>query len=103
MRGGLFPPRLNYLVRPVMRRMSTQPFYRMLSATPTAFDLKKRIHAIPCVGRMLARVIPIVPLSHAGIGLHYTEADLKQVKVLSAFDMLSPRYDIPQGIEDVQR
>jgi len=25
------------------------------------------------------------------------------VNVLSAFDMLSPRYDIPQRIEDVQR
>ena len=100
----LFPPKLKYLVRPITRRMSPERLYRMLSAAiPAAFDLKKRIHAIPGVGRMLARLIPIAALSHAGIGLHYTEAELKQVKVLSAFDMLSPRYDIPQRIEDVQR
>jgi len=100
----LFPPKLKYLVRPVTRRMSTETLYRMLNASiPAAFDLKKRIHAIPGVGRMFARLIPIGPLSHAGIGLNYTEAELKQVKVLSAFDMLSPRYDIPQAIEDVQR
>ena len=100
----LFPPKLKYMVRPVTRRMSTEALYRMLSAAiPVAFDLKKKIHAIPGVGRILARLIPIGPLSHAGIGLHYTEAELKQVKLLSAFDMLSPRYDIPQRIEDVQR
>jgi len=40
-----------------------------------AFELKKRIHAIPGVGRVLAHLIPIGPLSHGGIGLHQTEAD----------------------------
>jgi len=42
-------------------------------------------------------------LSHAEIGLHYTEGEIKQVKVLSAFDMLSPRYDLPQRMDDVRR
>jgi hypothetical protein len=49
----------------------------------------------------MAELIPIGPLSHAEIGLHYSDSELKQVKVLSAFDMLSPRYDLPQKIADV--
>ena len=97
-------PSLKYWVRPVTRRMSPEALYRVLNATiPLAFELKKRIHAVPGVGPKLAQLIPIGPLSHANIGLHYTEGELKQVKVLSAFDMLSPKYDAPQRIEDVQR
>jgi hypothetical protein len=37
------------------------------------------------------------------IGLNYSEDELKQVKILSAFDMLSPRYDLPQRIDDVRK
>jgi hypothetical protein len=65
--------------------------------------MKKAIHSLPSVGPKLARLIPIGPLSHASIGLHYTEDELKQVKVLSAFDMLSPKYDSPQRIQTVRR
>ena len=100
----LFPPKLKYLVRPVTRRMSSEALYRVLNtAIPAAFDVKKAIHSVPGVGPKLARLIPIGPLSHANIGLHYTEDELKQVKVLSAFDMLSPKYDSPQRIENVRR
>jgi hypothetical protein len=51
----------------------------------------------------MAELIPIGPLSHTEIGLHYSDSELKRVKVLSAFDMLSPRYDLPQKIADVHR
>ena len=96
-------PKMKYWVRPLTRRLPPEALYRMLcAAIPVAFDLKKRIYAIPWIGPKLARLIPIGPLSHAGIGLHYTESELKQIKILSAFDILSPRYDIPQRIEDVQ-
>jgi SAM-dependent methyltransferase len=100
----LFPPKLKYLVRPVTRRMSPEALYGVLNtAIPAAFDVKKAIHSVPGVGPKLARLIPIGPLSHTNIGLHYTEDELKQVKVLSAFDMLSPKYDSPQRIQDVRR
>ena len=99
-----FPPALKYWVRPVTRRMSPESLYRTLAATiPLAFDVKKWIHHLPGVGPKMAALVPIGPLDHAQIGLHYTEEELKQVKILSAFDMLSPRYDLPQRIEDVRQ
>jgi SAM-dependent methyltransferase len=98
-----FPPPLKYWVRPLTRRMSPEALYRTLEATiPLAFELKKWIYRLPGVGTSVARLIPIGPLSHVAIGLNYTEEELKQVKILSAFDMLSPRYDLPQEIGQVR-
>jgi hypothetical protein len=34
--------------------------------------------------------------------LNCTNAELKEVKILNALDMLSPKYDQPQKIEDVR-
>jgi hypothetical protein len=83
--------------------MSPEALYRTLEATiPLAFELKKWIYRLPGVGTSVARLIPIGPLSHVAIGLNYTEEELKQVKILSAFDMLSPRYDLPQEIGQVR-
>ncbi len=97
-----FPPPLKYWVRPLVRWMSPETLYRTLSVTiPAAFEVKKALSKVPGVGGPLAKLIPIGPLSHAP-RLNYTEAELKQVKVLSAFDMFSPRYDQPQRMEDVQ-
>lgn len=95
-------PKLKYWVRPVTRRMPPETLYRVLKAAiPAAFEVKKAIHRVPGAGPKLARFIPIGALNHDDIGLHYTESELKLVKVLSAFDMLSPRYDRPQRIEAV--
>lgn len=99
-----FPPPLKYWARPITRRMPPQALYAVLSRViPLAFDIKSLIHRTPAIGARMAAMIPIGPLSHAEIGLHYTDDELKQVKVLSAFDMLSPRYDLPQKIEDVRQ
>jgi SAM-dependent methyltransferase len=95
-------PKLKYWVRPLARRMKPETLHRMLcAAIPFLFNLKKTVNRIPGIGPALAGLIPIGPLSHAP-RLNYTEAELKQVKVLSAFDMLSPRYDQPQRIEVVR-
>jgi SAM-dependent methyltransferase len=95
-------PKLKYWVRPLVRRMKPETLNRMLrAAIPFLFDLKKTVNRIPGIGHALVGLIPIGPLSHAP-RLNYTEAELRQVKVLSAFDMLSPRYDQPQRIEDVR-
>jgi SAM-dependent methyltransferase len=99
-----FPPPLKYWVRPITRRLPPKALYAVLSRViPLAFDVKSFVSRAPAIGPRMAALIPIGPLSHAEIGLHYTEADLKQVKVLSAFDMLSPRYDLPQRMDDVRR
>lgn len=97
-----FPP-LKYLARPFLKPLGTKGIYRLLSWTiPPAFELKKVLHRIPRIGRQIGRLIPIGPTSHAP-RLNYTDEELKQVKILSALDMLSPAYDQPQSIEDVRQ
>jgi SAM-dependent methyltransferase len=99
-----FPPPLKYWVRPITRRVPPKALYAVLSRMiPLAFNVKNVVSRTPAIGPRMAALIPIGPLSHAEIGLHYTDAELKQVKVLSAFDMLSPRYDLPQRMDDIRR
>lgn len=98
-----FPP-LKTFVRPVTKRMKTENLYKLLSWTiPPAFDVKKAIHQVPAVGPQLAKLIPIGAISHVDRGLNYTDDELKQVKILSALNMLSPAYEHPQRMEDVRR
>ena len=99
-----FPPPLKYWVRPITRRLPPKVLYSVLSRViPLAFEIKSYVSRAPAIGPRVAALIPIGPLSHAAIGLHYSDRELKQVKVLSAFDMLSPRYDLPQKVEDVKK
>ena len=96
-------PPLKYLVRPMVNPLGPKGIYRLLSWTiPPAFELKKAVSRIPALGPRIGSLIPIGPLSHAGKGLNYAEDELKQIKILSALDMLSPAYDQPQRMEDVR-
>ena len=95
-------PPLKYWARPFVKYMKTETIYTLLHWTiPPAFEVKKAIHHIPAVGPVVAKAIPIGPISHAP-RLNYTDDELKEVKILSALDMLSPKYDQPQKIEDVR-
>lgn len=97
-----FPPSLKYLVRPFVQPLGARRIYRLLCWTiPPALEVKKVLHRIPAIGPRLGALIPIGPVSHAP-RLNYTDQELKQVKILSALDMLSPRYDQPQRMEDVK-
>jgi SAM-dependent methyltransferase len=101
-RPGL--PPLKYVARPFFRPLGTEGIYRVLSWTiPPAFEMKKALHNIPGLGPKVASLIPIGPISHAERGLNYTDEELKQVKILSALDMLSPAYDQPQTMPEVKR
>ena len=96
-------PELKYLARPFFKPLGTERTYRLLSWTiPPAFELKKVLHSIPAIGPKLGALIPIGPISHAP-RLNYTDEELKQVKILSALDMLSPVYDQPQTMHAVQQ
>jgi SAM-dependent methyltransferase len=97
-----FPP-LKYLARPFVKHLKTESLYNLLQWTiPPAFEVKKAIHRLPAVGPRLGALIPIGPISHAP-RLIYTDEELKQVKILSALDMLSPVHDHPQRMDDVQK
>jgi SAM-dependent methyltransferase len=99
---GGFPP-LKYIARPFLRPLGTEGIYNLLCRTiPPAFDIKRALNRIPTIGPHLGALIPIGPISHAP-RLNYTDEELKQVKILSALDMLSPVYDQPQQMEDVRK
>ena len=95
-------PALKYWARPLVGRMKPETLFNLLRLSiPALYDIKKTVNKAPGVGRRLAALIPIGPLSHAP-RLNYTEEELKQIKILSAFDMLSPKFDQPQRMEDVR-
>lgn len=97
----LLPP-LKYWFRPFVRRMKTETLHALLRMTiPPLFDLKKFVYRIRAVGRPLGNLIPIGPISHKP-KFDYTDEELKEIKVLSALDMLSPVHDHPQKVEDVK-
>jgi len=99
---GVFPP-LKYWVRPWLTWMGPKRIHKLLSWTiPPAFEVKKALNKVPVIGRPLANLIPIGPVSHKP-KLDYTDEELKQVKILSAFDMFSPVHDHPQTIETVRQ
>lgn len=100
-REGLFPP-LKYWVRPWVTWLGPNRVHKLLSWTiPPAFETKKALCKIPWVGKPLGSLVPIGPISHKP-KFDYTDEELKQVKILSALDMLSPAHDHPQTIETVQ-
>ena len=95
-------PPLKYLARPFARRMQPKTLHTVLRWTiPPLFEMKKALYKIPVAGEAIADLIPIGPLSHKP-KLDYTDEELKEVKILSALDMLSPAHDHPQRIEDVR-
>ena len=63
--------------------------------------MKRILHNIPGVGPKLAGADSDRPDFAPERGLNYTDEELKQVKILSALDMLSPVYDQPQTMQDV--
>jgi SAM-dependent methyltransferase len=98
----LFPP-LKYWVRPWLTWMGPERIHKLLSLTiPPAFELKKALYQVPWIGKPIGSLIPIGPISHKP-KLDYTDAELKQVKILSALDMFSPVHDHPQMIETVRQ
>jgi hypothetical protein len=53
-------------------------------------------------GQRLAGFIPIGRLNYEP-GFHFTIPELKEIKTLSVFDMLSPKYDKCQKMSGVRR
>ncbi len=97
-----FVPALKYWVRPFVRSMRTETIHKLLSMTiPPAFELKKALYKVPVVGKPVGNLIPIGPVSHKP-KLDYTDEELKQVKILSALDMLAPVHDHPQTLDNVR-
>jgi 2-polyprenyl-3-methyl-5-hydroxy-6-metoxy-1,4-benzoquinol methylase/uncharacterized protein YbaR (Trm112 family) len=62
------------------------------------YELKAMINRIPLVGTKLHRLIAIGELKRR----NWTPEQMKQIKTMNVFDMLSPKYDNPQSLETVR-
>lgn len=100
------PPRtasLTYLVkhalRVVTKRMPDRLLFRCVTLTIGGlYGVKAAINKIPVVGARLHRLIPIGELKRRD----WTPEQMKQIKSLNVFDMLSPKHDNPQSLETVR-
>jgi SAM-dependent methyltransferase len=90
--------KLKYILRPFFKWWDPRVLYSFLSATISiAYDIKLLISKIPEMGGFLSRIIPIGRLSFEP-EMHLSVEEIKEIKTLSVFDMLSPRYDQPQTL-----
>lgn len=93
---------LKYIVRSCVWWMNKKQLYWFCKTTISiGYEVKLFFSRIPVVGKHLADLIPIGAL-HYEPEYVFTKAELKENKVLSMFDMLSPAYDKPQDLKTVE-
>lgn len=91
---------LKYWLRPLTSRLSKQTlFARVESLVPRLIPLCAALSAVPVVGRLILRALPIA--YYGGVYPLDREQSV-QWAVLDTFDMLSPRFDFPQSEETVR-
>ena len=101
-----------YWLRPFTVRLPWRTLFRVVeSAAPLLLRVSRMIARLPVVGRWLRRLIPVA--NYEGI-YPLNNQQLEEIAILDTFDMLAPRYDLPQtpqalqswlaraGLEDVE-
>jgi 2-polyprenyl-3-methyl-5-hydroxy-6-metoxy-1,4-benzoquinol methylase len=90
---------LKHSLRTITKWMPSQTLFHLVRAGISgAYDVKLALSKIPGVGDALHRAIPIGKLNR----YDWNPEQMKQIKILGVFDMLSPRYDFPQKVETVR-
>jgi len=93
---------LKYLLRPFFKWWKPPWLFAFCSfAISLAYDAKLFLTKIPLVGKLLSGFIPIGKLNYEP-DYHFSASEMKEIKTLSMFDMLSPRYDKPQRLTDLR-
>ncbi len=91
---------LKYLLRPVFKWWRLSWLFKLCSvATSMEYDLKAFLVKVPLIGRHIANLVPIGALNYEP-EYYFSVSEIKEIKALSMFDMLSPKYDQPQKISD---
>jgi hypothetical protein len=90
---------VKHALRVVTKRMPDRLLLHCVRwAISILYDIKVVINRIPVVGMKLHRVIAIGELKRRD----WTPDQMKKIKTMNVFDMLSPKYDNPQSIETVR-
>lgn len=89
-----------YWVRPATRRVPPERLYHYTRRyVDVMWPIARRIRRIPKIGKALNWRLLIADYSNEIVD----DETLKQWAYLDTFDMLSPRYDIPQRLSTVKR
>jgi len=90
---------VKHSLRIVTKRMPDRLLFRCVAAIIAGlYEVKAAISRIPMMGDKLHRAIPIGELRRRD----WTPEQMKQIKSLNVFDMLSPKYDNPQSLETIR-
>ncbi|MFC1705702.1 methyltransferase domain-containing protein [Planctomycetota bacterium] len=93
-------PPTKYYVRPITTRMRPESLYSLVGRYVDAmWGLSRWVARIPGIGRNLNWLLLIA--DHRNLGL--SENLARQWARLNTFDMLAPKYDLPQTLATVQR
>jgi SAM-dependent methyltransferase len=93
---------LKYLIRPFFKWWRLLWLFAFCTiAISVAYDTKSFLTKVPIIGGILSKLIPIGKLNYEP-DYHFSVSEIKEIKTLSMFDMLSPRYDNPQRLSDLR-
>ena len=91
---------LKYWLRPFVAGWPPPRLFHFCeSAVSISYDLKSALSKMPGAGAFLSALVPIGRL-HYEPEYHFSADQMKEVKSLSLFDMLSPRHDKCQRISN---
>lgn len=94
---------LKYLLRPFFKWWKASWLFLFCRvAISVAYDIKSLFAKVPLVGEFISGLVPIGPLNY-GPDYQFSVPEIKEIKTLSMFDMLSPKYDKPQRISTFRK
>ena len=87
-----------YILRPITTRISKEILFKLIKIfTPILIPITKVLKLV--FGKLGMRVSPIVEYSELGLSKELN----RDWSILDTFDMYSPKFDLPQTIEDVKK
>lgn len=91
-----------YAARPLTKRLDPKRLYGWIDrSSRVTFPVAKRLRAIPKIGKVLARGVPI--FTHDGFIGRVPPDQERRYAVLETLDALTPRYDRPRSARALRR
>jgi len=91
---------VRFLFGPITRRMKPNTLHKVVERIVLVLlPVKIFLRKIPLIGRYVSYLIPVASLE---LLPQLTKEQRLELSILDTFDMISPRYDTPQRINDVR-
>ncbi len=90
---------VKHTLRIVTKRLPPRLLFGLCNSfISMSYDVKSALNKTPLIGQYLHRLIPIGELQR----YDWTPEQMKEIKSLNVFDMLSPRHDHPQTVKTIE-